>query len=174
MDNYKGLYYKESKEQKYYEGGAHFSYEELYEILLYIKEEQDKTQLLTEQKKDNSQIQNNKNSILMGGLNSNAYLYDLTKKKNNNGNKNKNRTRNIASNFYYNNPNTKIKKQLNKSNNQHLSIGLSYNEKKHVANSRNYKNDFNLFYNKTSNNINNDKNIFQETNIKGIKSKNNL
>ena len=83
MDNYKGLYYKESKEQKYYEGGAHFSYEELYEILLYIKEEQDKTQLLTEQKKDNSQSQNNKNSILMSGLNSNTYLYDLTKNNNN-------------------------------------------------------------------------------------------
>ena len=40
MDNYKGLYYKESKEQKFYEAGAHFSYEELYEILLYLKEEQ--------------------------------------------------------------------------------------------------------------------------------------
>ena len=45
MDNYKGLYYKESKEQKFYEAGAHFSYEELYEILLYLKEEQDKKKL---------------------------------------------------------------------------------------------------------------------------------
>ena len=41
MDNYKGLYYKESKEQKFYEGGAHFSYEKLYEVLYYLKEEDD-------------------------------------------------------------------------------------------------------------------------------------
>ena len=34
MDNYKGIYYKETKEQKYYEGGAHFPYKVLYNILL--------------------------------------------------------------------------------------------------------------------------------------------
>ena len=34
MDNYKGIYYKETKEQKYYEGGAHFQYKVLYNILL--------------------------------------------------------------------------------------------------------------------------------------------
>ena len=34
MDNYKGIYYKETKEQKYYEGGAHFPYKVLFNILL--------------------------------------------------------------------------------------------------------------------------------------------
>jgi len=34
MDNFKGIYYKETKEQKYYEGGAHFPYKVLFNILL--------------------------------------------------------------------------------------------------------------------------------------------
>ena len=166
MDNYKGLYYKESKEQRYYEGGAHFSYEELYEVLLYLKEEQDKKNMSIEQKNIFVQNQNNKNSILMSGINSNICVYDLLQNNNNNNkNKNKQRTRNVGNSAFYNNPNTKIKNNLNKSNNQHLSIGLSYNEKKHPINSRNYNNDFNLFYNRTSNHINNDTNYFQDTNI---------
>ena len=94
MDNYKGLYYKESKEQKFYEAGAHFSYEELYEILLYLKEEQDKKKVKSEKKKEVNQNQNNKNSILISGLNSNIVVYDLIPNNNqNNANKNKNRLR---------------------------------------------------------------------------------
>jgi hypothetical protein len=34
MENYKGIYYNETKEQKYYEGGAHFPYKVLFNILL--------------------------------------------------------------------------------------------------------------------------------------------
>ena len=75
---------------------------------------------------------------------------------------------------FYNNPNTKIKPNLNKSNHQHTNIGLSYNDKKQVTNSRNNKNDFNLFYNRTSNNINADNMFFQDIEISGIKNKNNL
>ena len=38
MYNYKGIFYKEEKEKKYYEGGAHFSYSELvYELNKLIK-----------------------------------------------------------------------------------------------------------------------------------------
>lgn len=33
MEEYKGIYYNENAEQPYYEGGAHFKYNELYEIL---------------------------------------------------------------------------------------------------------------------------------------------
>ena len=33
MDNYKGIYFNNSKSLKYYEGGAHFSYKELYNEL---------------------------------------------------------------------------------------------------------------------------------------------
>ena len=33
MEEYKGIYYKDDTEQKFYEGGAHFKYVELYKIL---------------------------------------------------------------------------------------------------------------------------------------------
>lgn len=33
MEEYKGIYYNENAEQNYYEGGAHFKYIELYQIL---------------------------------------------------------------------------------------------------------------------------------------------
>ena len=33
MEDYKGIYYNDDKEQQYYEGGAHFKYKELYKIL---------------------------------------------------------------------------------------------------------------------------------------------
>ena len=33
MEDYKGIYYNDETEQKYYEGGAHFKYKELYKIL---------------------------------------------------------------------------------------------------------------------------------------------
>ena len=36
MYNYKGIFYKEEKEKKYYEGGAHFKYSELFFELNYL------------------------------------------------------------------------------------------------------------------------------------------
>ncbi len=33
MEEYKGLYYNDNTEQKFYEGGAHFRYKDLYKIL---------------------------------------------------------------------------------------------------------------------------------------------
>ena len=33
MQEYKGIYYGDENEQKFYEGGAHFKYEALYQIL---------------------------------------------------------------------------------------------------------------------------------------------
>lgn len=36
MNNYKGVFYKETNEKKFYEGGAHFRYKDLYEILLFL------------------------------------------------------------------------------------------------------------------------------------------
>ena len=184
MDNYKGLYYKESKEQKFYEGGAHFSYEKLYQALYYLKEEQDKKELLMKQQKNISSNQNNKNIFSPSGQNTDTYINDIFQNNNNNNNNNRNknkpRTRNVVNNCFYNHPNTKIKNVLNKSNNnnnnnnQHLSIGLSYSKKKPIGNSRNYTNDFNLFYNRTSNHINNDISIFQDTDLSGINNKNNL
>ena len=33
MQEYKGIYYGDTNEQKFYEGGAHFKYSDLYKIL---------------------------------------------------------------------------------------------------------------------------------------------
>jgi hypothetical protein len=33
MEEYKGLYYNDNTEQQFYEGGAHFRYKDLYQIL---------------------------------------------------------------------------------------------------------------------------------------------
>lgn len=40
MQEYKGIYYGEDKEQKFFEGGAHFKYSSLYMILEYIAQKQ--------------------------------------------------------------------------------------------------------------------------------------
>ena len=130
MDNYKGLYYKETKEQRFYEGGAHFPYEELYKILLYLKEE------LKEQNK-NKNIQINKNPA-NNEEDSNIYTYDLVQNHNNNNkeNKLKTRTRNVMNTYLYNNPNTLIKKNIVKKKDQQINIGLSFNERRESSKSR--------------------------------------
>ena len=33
MNEYKGIYYNDNTEQQYYEGGAHFKYNDLYKLL---------------------------------------------------------------------------------------------------------------------------------------------
>jgi hypothetical protein len=176
MDNYKGLYYKESKEQRFYEGGAHFSFEELYKVLLYLKEEQDKSKEANQQQKENLKNQNSNKISILSGINSNICKSDLLKTNNNNFinniNKGQHKTRNAINNCFNNNPNTKIKKNSNKNGNRHLSIGISYNYNKNSLNSRNNNNkDFNLYYNRTSNQINNDMNYFQDSNLSWIKNK---
>ena len=176
MDNYKGLYYNESKEQRFYEAGAHFSYEKLFKALLYLKEEQDKKENFELQKDiyQNSNENNNnanKNLNINNGLNSLFQINDLLQNNNNNS---RPRTRNVANTYFNNHPNTQIKNVLNKNNNnKNLSIGISCNKKKYIANSRNYANDYNLFYNRTTNLINNDTNLFQDTDINN-NNKNNL
>ena len=42
MLNYKGIFYKEEKEKKYYEGGAHFKYSDLVRILLALIKDENK------------------------------------------------------------------------------------------------------------------------------------
>ena len=160
MDNYKGLYYNESKEQKFYEAGAHFSYEKLYKALLYLKEEQNKKQKSMERQKDiyQNQNQNTNNNYLNTNLNANSGVNSIFKINDLfQNNKNKPKTRNVGNTFYNNNPNTQIKNVNNKiHHNKNLSNGLPCNKKKYISNSRNYTNDYNLFYNRTTNLINNE------------------
>ena len=42
MENYKGIFYNDEKEKKYYEGGAHFKYSDLVKKLLTLKDYLDK------------------------------------------------------------------------------------------------------------------------------------
>ena len=89
MENYKGIYYKETKEQKYYEGGAHFPYKVLYNILLNL----------------GGVIYNDE--YINNGNNYNPDY--LLIKKQNEKNIIKYKTRNIEQNKYMNNPNTLVK-----------------------------------------------------------------
>ena len=126
MDNYKGLYYKESKEQKFYENGAHFSYKELYKILTYLKQEQDKIQKIEEN--EQNKAQQNKKESPKNDVKPNIQIIDLIQ-KNNENNANKVRTRNVMNPVFYNNPNTLKQKNLSKNNkNNQINIGLTYNE----------------------------------------------
>lgn len=55
MDEYKGIYYGEESERKYFEGGAHFKYLHLYKVLDKLSREQ-KRQL--DRQKSNENMDN--------------------------------------------------------------------------------------------------------------------
>lgn len=57
MEEYKGIYYGDEVEQKYYEGGAHFKYNKLYKILEKIAKERN----IKEKKKEWSHINKSNN-----------------------------------------------------------------------------------------------------------------
>lgn len=110
MENYKGIYYKETKEQKYYEGGAHFSYKVLFNILLDLGG--------TFPQKD---------------YNDNYSINNIPFKKQEDKIKVKYKTRNLEQNEYKfkNNPNTLIKYPSqnminNKENNNKNCISRNY------------------------------------------------
>ena len=110
MENYKGFYYKESKSKKYFEGGAHFRYKDLFKILLSLG-----GTILEENIYYSNIHQNNENKSKNKKL---TLLSNKEKCK-----KNLPKTRNINNINYINNPNTKetikTKKihQINLSNN---------------------------------------------------------
>ena len=79
MEEYKGIYYGDEVEQKYYEGGAHFKYSKLYKILEILSRER----IIKEQEKEKEK----------------ELLFNYPKNKNKN-NLNENKiTRNIISNI---------------------------------------------------------------------------
>ena len=59
-DEYKGIFYDDNSERKYYEGGAHFSYEALFNILKKIK----KQQIINENKSFNQKNEIDKENAL--------------------------------------------------------------------------------------------------------------
>ena len=143
MDNYKGIYYKETKEQKYYEGGAHFPYKVLYNILLNLGG------VIYKEEYTN---------------NSNNYNQDyLSIKKQNEKNNIKYKTRNIEQNKYMNmnNPNTLVKYSsqniiFNHEKRKKNTISRNNNDILYIANStnlikKNYLTSININQNKRNN-----------------------
>ena len=132
MDNYKGIYYKETKEQKYYEGGAHFQYKVLYNILLDL------------------------GGVIYQDDNSNNYFQDyLSIKKQKEKNMIKYKTRNLEQNNYINmnNPNTLVKyssqniffnNEKNKKNYISRNNNILYNDNNSELNKRSYATSINI------------------------------
>ena len=139
MENYKGIYYNETKEQQYYEGGAHFPYKVLFNILLnlggtLLKEE-------CNNKYNNYDI--NKNNYIKNSKEKNIIKY---------------KTRNLDNNdIYRNNPNTLVKhsssKFMNNQENNRQKF-ISRNDANMLYNGYSYFNNRNYM---TSNNINQSK-----------------
>ena len=59
MEEYKGIYYGDETEQKFYEGGAHFKYNKLYKILEILVKERNKKE--KENKQELLYVHKNKN-----------------------------------------------------------------------------------------------------------------
>lgn len=145
MENYKGLYYNDSKEQKYFEGGAHFKYQSLFKVLLSLggklKEEEyyNKPALTQNYREEKIQIDKDINYLL----------------KKVEGKKSKFKTRNLAQFNYVNNPNTKVK--LNTrilSNKDHLSIKNENNfHSRNVNTNQLLERNNNSYFNKTTTSV---------------------
>ena len=124
MDNYKGIYYNETKEQQYYEGGAHFPYKVLFNILLNLGG--------TLSQNEHINNYNNNDDINRDNYIKNSRDKNLIKYK----------TRNIDNNDKYrNNPNTLIKHSSSKFRNNNNEN----NKQKYIS-----RNDANLIYNNYS------------------------
>ena len=145
MENYKGLYYKEIKEQKYYEGGAHFPYKVLYKILLNLGGK------ISNEEYNNHSINKYNYTNKNNDNENNNYIDSLLQRVKDN--KNKNKTRNIEQLNYMNNPNT-LNKYLSQNNNQKEN-----NKNNYISRNVNNENKFwNNKNNTTSINLNRGKN----------------
>lgn len=98
MENYKGIYYNDSKEKKYFEAGAHFKYDSLFKALLSLG-----GKLQEENSYDNPCFVHNDNEEQTKINKDVNYLFRKVEKK-----APKYKTRNLAEFKYLNNPNTKI------------------------------------------------------------------
>ena len=154
MDNYKGIYYNETKKQKYFEHGAHFRYKDLFKYLLSLGG------IIPD---DDFYYSDINNIIKM-----NKNLHSFSQKEKNK--KNQPKTRNILNYNYENNPNTKITLDTyNGQKNNSLSINKSKNfELKNIVINNYYFFDENnnIYcnnYNDNNNKNNIDKSIYPNT-----------
>ena len=155
MENYKGLYYKETKEQKYYEGGAHFPYKVLFKILL------DLGGKIINDEYNNNPINHN-NKYINKDINNDDINSLLQKMKDN---KNKYKTRNIDSFNYMNNPNS-----LNYYSSLNMIKQIEQNKKNYISRNDNklnnleyqtdlYKKNYSTVFNKNLNKNNKDNHL---------------
>lgn len=136
MDNYKGAFYKNSKEQRYFEGGAHFRYKDLYEMLSFLGG------VLPKKENDN-------NNIPSGNIVKYIYNSDINK------NLLKPKTRNKNQFNYINNPNTQItfsKNKIQKYINNKSTKNTGNIKSRNIPNN-NFFDEINKNYNKTNTNI---------------------
>ena len=149
MKEYKGIYYGDDTEKKYFEGGAHFKYIKLYKILEQIEYEQ-KLKEKEEKQKELYVHKRNKLSNLTQNNNINN-LDNISKEKKsrnvqgyfNNNITNISTTNNLKNNSYSNNafPKSNHKKgyndilMINKTNYNHTYILLKDNNNKEKDNS---------------------------------------
>lgn len=92
MDNYKGIYFNNSKSLKYYEGGAHFSYKELYNELQILYNKKNKINMTLKKenvddfflKKNNEKKNMSIFSVTQREKSSNSNLGKTRNKKQNN------------------------------------------------------------------------------------------
>ena len=137
MEDYKGIYYNESKEQKFFEGGAHFRYKDLFKILISLGGK------IPENNYFYSNIQK-KIDINKNKFNINSFSSNKQKDK-----KQKIRTRNIMNFNYMNNPNTK---NTFNSNKVHKKGQLSIKNFNRIKSNNILMNDCNIQEEKKKNN----------------------
>lgn len=129
MENYKGVYYNDTKEQKFYEGGAHFKFKDLFNMLKALGGVLPEVDHFNSSSSfiKNKSINNENNIDIDIDIDINKIFNEEKEEKY------KQRTRNINQFNYINNPNTQITfNKNNKSKNNNLSMKKSY-----VAPSRN-------------------------------------
>jgi len=145
MENYKGLYYNDSKEQKYFEGGAHFKYESLFKVLLSLggKIQEDKNY------NNPAPIQNYREEKIQIDKDINYLLKKVE------GKKSKFKTRNLAEFNYVNNPNAKIKfNTRNLRNKEHLSIkNENHFHSRNVNTNQFFERNNDSYFNKTTTSV---------------------
>ena len=145
MENYKGLYYNDSKEQKYFEGGAHFKYDSLFKVLLSLggKIQEDKNY------NNPTPIQNYREEKIQIDKDINYLLKKVE------GKKSKFKTRNLAEFNYVNNPNTKIKfNTRNLHNKKHLSIkNENHFHSRNVNTNQFFERNNDSYFNKTTTSV---------------------
>ena len=84
MLNYKGLFYNDQKQKKYYEGGAHFKYKDLVKVLEELKEKQDEKENEDKAHNKNKSLDYNQNQDILINDNRHNILESTNKEKNRN------------------------------------------------------------------------------------------